>query len=92
MPKIVRRPRRDPVIEARLAEWKEFESPTGWKRSKKGNRWRHWEGATLTIFKRRDECFGWCIADGEENQFSSSGFETEADAISDLGDAVGIGM
>ena len=41
MPKSRQRIRRDPVIEASVAEWKEFESPTTWKRSKKGNRWRH---------------------------------------------------
>lgn len=92
MPKIDQPTRRDRRVEAALAAWAVFESPTAWKRSKKGNRWRHWDGVTLTIFKRDDECFGWCIADGEETQFSTDEFETEVDAISDLGDALGIGL
>lgn len=97
MPKIDKRPHRDPVIVARLAAWAEFEEPTAWRRSKiKGNLWRRWSGETLTIFKRPGKrFFSWCIAaadDDDDKQWSSDEFETEADAMSALGYEVGIGL
>ena len=90
MPKIKKQP--DPVIKMAMSEWKEFEDPNAWKRSKRGNLWRNWLGMTLTIFKRDDGYFGWCIVDSEEKQFSPGGFESEEDAMSSAGGAIGIGV
>lgn len=91
MPKF-RQTHSDPFIEAALAACAEFESPSAWGRSTKGNLCRQWDGVTLTIFKRDDECFGWCIADGEETRYSSGKFDSEEEAMGSLGEAVGIGV
>jgi len=59
---------------------------TGFRRSKKGNLWREYDGKTLSVFPRSDDTFGWCIASGDDNkQFSSRGYETEEEAIEALG-------
>jgi hypothetical protein len=62
-----------------------------WQRTRKGNLWRLYEGVTLTIFERSDGWYGWCCADGDGPEFSPHGFESEAEAIDDLADALGIG-
>lgn len=87
----VKKPNRKPAHDPVLAMWTKFESPSEWRRSKKGNLWRRWEGMLLTIIKRNEDCFGWCVAEDDETQFSSDTFDTESDAMSDLGDAVGVG-
>ena len=33
----------------------------GFRLSVKGNRWRKWEGQTLTLFQKPDG-YGWCVA------------------------------
>jgi hypothetical protein len=38
----------------------EFEA--GFRRSRRGNLWRTWEGLTLTVFARDDGRYAWCIA------------------------------
>ena len=55
-----------------IAAWNDF--CDGWKRSRKGNLWRLFDGKTLTIFCREDEYYGWCVADGKTTRFSSGGF------------------
>lgn len=80
----------DPALEAVLARWAEFEEPSAWRRSPKGNLWRHWEGATVSIYRRRDG-FGWCIADEDGPRYSQRAYETEADAITAAGEALGVG-
>lgn len=90
MPKITTTP--DPVIVAVLAERAEFENPILWKRSKRGNLWRNWQGMTLTIFKRKgDGYYAWSIADVDGPRFSSCGYETEHEAIGELESALGVG-
>ena len=89
MPKIDEPSRRDLEVETALAA---FEEPTAWKRSKKGNLWRKWDDVTLTIFKRPGKCFGWCIVDGDDQQYSPDKFESEEDAMSALGYELGIGL
>ena len=75
---------------ARLAERTEFES--GFRRSQKGNLWRHFEGMTLTIFGREDERFGWCIVDVEGGKrFSCGSYETEEAVLGSLADELAIG-
>jgi hypothetical protein len=82
----------DPVIEAAFAERTEFEEPLLWKRSKKNNLWRNWQGMTLTIFKREgDGYFAWSIAGVDGPRFSNCGYETEHEAIGELEDALGVG-
>jgi hypothetical protein len=82
--------RRDPAREAALAERTEFEA--GFRRSKKGNLWRHFEGMTLTIFGRDDERFGWCLVDAEgDKRFSRGSYESEEDALGSLADDLSIG-
>ena len=81
-----------PKVETSLAVQAEFESSLSWHRSKRGNLWRNWKGKTLTIFRRTgDGFFGWCIANEDERQFSSGGYETEADAMRALVSELGVG-
>ena len=64
---------------------------SGFRRSKRGNLWRLYDGATVSVFSRDDGFFGWCVAGGEEKRYSRSGYETEEEAMSalvfELGDA-----
>jgi hypothetical protein len=84
----------DPVPEPDLdlcAEaWEVFQC--GFRRSKKGNLWRNFEGdMTLTIFRRRgDDTYGWCVADEQGPRFSRRGFETEEAALFALAEALGV--
>lgn len=89
MPKIPTQEQR--VMEAVLAQWKEFEEPSAWKRSRKGNLWRPYDGMTVTVFLRADRYWGWCIADGDEMRYSTSGYQKVEDAKTALGEAIGIG-
>lgn len=80
----------DDLVELALATRAEFES--GFKRSRKGNLWRNYEGLTLTIFRRRgDDYYGWSIADSDGVRFSPGGCETEEDALSALSSELAIG-
>lgn len=87
MPRVTR----DTELEHVLAARAEFESSSAWRRSRKGNCWRTWEGMTLTIFKRDDGFFGWCVASADDRRFSSGGYELEGDAMSALGSELGVG-
>jgi hypothetical protein len=73
-----------------LARRDEFER--GFRRSRKGNLWRHFEGMTLTVFGRDDGFYGWCIAGPDGTRFSSGGFEEEADAIGSLAGELEVGL
>jgi hypothetical protein len=67
----------------RAAELAEFVA--GFRRSKKGNLWRHFDGLTLTVFARRgDGFFGWCVCGNDGPRFSQGCFEDEHDAVSSL--------
>ena len=81
----------DPLVEYALEALEEFREPSAWKRSKKGNLWRNWEGKTVSIFERDgDGYYGWCIADREGQRFSRHGAETEEDAMDDLAEALDV--
>lgn len=84
--------KRDPLIEAALAEWARFEEPAAWRVSKRGNLWREWDGVTLTIF--RHGCrYRWSIADEEYGpRFSDQDYTTEEAAMVALGEAIGVGL
>jgi hypothetical protein len=80
-------PKNDPELDAALAEREAFE--VGFKRSRRGNLWRNWEGMTLTVFARDDGRFGWCIVDAEgDKRFSRKAYEDEEWAIGALWDEV----
>lgn len=56
----------------------------GFKRSKKGNLRRTYEGCTLTIFKRADGYFAWCISEDGEVNYSPVTYDTEDEALDGL--------
>ncbi|MCI0643210.1 MAG: hypothetical protein L0Y72_06540 [Gemmataceae bacterium] len=74
----------DDDFKAAMAAREEFES--GFKRSKRGNLWRYWQGKTLTIFKREDGCYGWCVSFQGDVRFGG-GYEDEPWALAALWDA-----
>ncbi len=92
MPIVGNPTRSDCEISDAIAERAEFEKPLLWKRSKKNNLWRNWQGLTLTIFKRDgDGYFAWSIAGADGPRFSNCGYETEHEAIGELEAALGVG-
>jgi hypothetical protein len=57
----------------------------GFKRSRKGNLWRLWDGRTITVFQRRDGRFGWCISDHAGQRWSPwQGWADEQSALEGL--------
>ena len=67
----------------------EFTQLHNWQRSKKGNLWRHHDGQTLTVFKRLDNLFSWCISGSDGPDFSEGTYETEEDALLALAEELG---
>ena len=88
MPKVT--PTFDPV-KYMIAEREKFADPADWRRSKRGNQWRFWEGKNVTVFSRTDEFYGWSIVDDEEKRFSRGGYETEDEAMYALAESLGVG-
>jgi hypothetical protein len=78
-----------PEAEAMQAAWTQFEA--GFKRSKKGNLWRHYDGQTACVFSRDDGYFGWSISGNDSQRFSRGGYQTEEEALGALGETLGIG-
>jgi hypothetical protein len=76
------------IIEERLAIQAEFVSPAGWRQSQRGNVYREWGGALVTVFFRNGR-FRWSIADGDEIRYSPRGYETADDAIVAVGESMG---
>ena len=68
---------RDRQIETALAARAEFDDPTRWRRSKRGNLWRQWENQTVTVFAREGGWW-WCVADEEQRRFSRRGYASIA--------------
>ena len=77
-------------MEAALAAVSEFEDLANWQRSRKGNLWRKWEGLTVTVFYRLRR-YHWSIADEEGPRFSQGSYSGEAEAITALREALGVG-
>jgi len=71
------------------SEWHKFTHK--FRRSKKGNLWRKYSSPTaelvLTVFKKPNEMYGWCIADEYENEdpnlprFSDFDSDTEEECL-----------
>jgi hypothetical protein len=57
---------------------------TGFRRSHRGNLWQRWEGMSVTVFKRSDDLFAWCISTDSRTSYSNEQFETERGAIESL--------
>ncbi|MCA9078250.1 MAG: hypothetical protein KDA93_24695 [Planctomycetaceae bacterium] len=55
-------------------------------RSRRGNIWRTWQDRCLTVFRRDDEYYSWCIASSsdDEPEFSPKKFVTQKEALDDL--------
>jgi len=56
----------------------------GFQRSRKGNHWRKWESINLTVFKRPDGCWGYCIADEFGPRFGTSRYKSADAAMESL--------
>ncbi len=61
----------------------DFQTPSDWRRSKRGNLWTDWQGMTLCVF-RRGEGFRWSIASPGGVQFSHEQCSSEDDAKQSL--------
>jgi hypothetical protein len=72
------------------AEYEAFERfAAEFRQSKRGNLWRKYEGATLTVFHRDEQGFRWCIADEDgETRFSQRGYGEEDEALGALWNAL----
>jgi hypothetical protein len=82
-------PKVDHEIDSAMDAWEEFEDR--WKRSRKGNLWKHWDGLTLTVFRREgDGWFAWSIADADGPRFSQAAYRTEEEALTALGETLGV--
>lgn len=90
MPKVDCSTRRDREVAYAIAAWADFENLTTWRRSRKGNLWREWDGLTVSIFYRNRR-YHWSIADGEETRFSKGMYADEQEAMDALGEVLGVG-
>jgi hypothetical protein len=83
------KPRRDPNEIVNPDDlWEIFAEPAAWKRSKRGNLWRNYQGKTVTIFGRDDGYFAWSISDKDGTRFSRGGYEDEDEAMGALAAAL----
>jgi hypothetical protein len=64
--------------EAATGTWEDF--LIGFRRSRRGNLWRDWQGATLTVFPRGG-AFCWCFCDREGPRYSPERYGTETEAV-----------
>jgi hypothetical protein len=89
MPKLIEVDSEAEHLEAVIAARAEFAE--GFKRNRKGNLWRHWEGKMVTVFRRDDRFYGWCIASPAKRRFSSGRHDCEEDAMSGLASELDVG-
>jgi hypothetical protein len=84
MPRSVQRPR-DPEterVEAVLAARRRFVATL--RRSARGNLWREFGGLTVTVFKRGEGSYAWCIAGSDGKRYSQAPYEDEHEAAMSL--------
>lgn len=60
------------------------EFKAGFKRSKKGNLWREYEGLNLSVFQRQEGGYDYSIADEYGPRYSQCEWETELEALNAL--------
>lgn len=59
-----------------------YPRPRTWRRSSKGNLWRNYVGARLTVFPRWDGLYGYCLRPRKgAARFSTEGWPTEREAV-----------
>lgn len=93
MPKVIGQPDREQQrVNRALARWAEFDDPTQWKVSRKGNRYRPWEDRVVTICpcSFAPGRWSWCIADDLGTRFSRSTYATQEEAQRALGETLGL--
>jgi hypothetical protein len=61
-----------------------WEAP--FKRSRRGNLWRLWQGKTLCVFSHTDGSYGWSITESSKDgpRFSQERYEDEEEAMDSL--------
>jgi hypothetical protein len=65
------------------ARYAEFAA--GFRRSRKGNLWRPFQGVTLTVFAHPvDGSYHWCLSDGDGPRYGERGYDEEEEAMRDL--------
>jgi hypothetical protein len=89
-------PRRNPIdlerIREQMAEEAELvaslryqDFTAGFKRSRRDNLYRFWQGKTVCVFERDDGWYGWSISAGRgQVRFSPRAWEDEGEALADL--------
>lgn len=90
MPRVGTPSRRNPAIEAALAEWDAYEDRSAWRRSSKGNLWRKWKDVTASVFYRNRR-YHWSIAGEDDVEYSQATYGDEEEAMTALGEAIGVG-
>jgi hypothetical protein len=58
------------------------------KPSERGNMWREMGEHRVTVFRREDGRYSWCVHDGERPRYSRQHYDTEAEALRALWDHV----
>ena len=63
--------------------------PCPWRRNGKGNLCRRWGALLLTVYRRRDGRYGYCLAprSGPPRWGTPAGYATEEQAVTAVGDA-----
>jgi hypothetical protein len=57
------------------------------RKSRRRNLWREYDGLILTVFARRDGAgYGWCVSGPEWSRFSPDSYQTERAALGALWD------
>jgi len=81
--------RHEPDLEAAFAEFAGFQA--GFRRNRRGNLCRQFEGQMLSVFRREQNgTYGWSTADLDAKPaFSPDEYDTEEDAMFGLGRALG---
>ena len=79
-------------VSAALVRWAEFENRKYWTRTKWGNLTRVYDGRRVTVFGPRDETFGWCISSTVDEVEFGEGYDSVEDAMSALGEALGLSL
>ena len=77
-------------VNATLKRWREFESLKHWRRTERGNLTRRYDGRRVTVFQQKDELYGWCISSTVDEVECSEGYDSEEDAMTGLGEALGV--
>ncbi len=73
-----------------LRRWREFEKRKHWQRTRRGNLTRRYDGRRVTVFLQTDGMYGWCISSTVDEVEFGEGYDSEEDAVTGLGEALGV--